>query len=83
MPGSYDQFEILRPLDQVQQIAFAILEEQNPPAARRRPDFFREFHAAFFQFGLRRVNRIHPQRDVPETGELVVAAVSGVGLSAA
>ncbi len=44
-------------------------------AARRRTDFLREFHAALFQFRLRRVNRVHAQRDVAETGELVVAAV--------
>ncbi len=70
-----DAAEILRTLDEVQQIPLAILEKQNPSAARRRTDFLREFHAALFQFRLRRVNRIHAQRDVPETGELVVAAV--------
>jgi len=49
-------------------------KKQNPPTTRRRFNGFGEFHAALFQFNLRRVNRVHAQRDVAESGELVVAA---------
>ena len=60
----------------MQQIAFAIIKKYKtlpPPAAR--PDFVVELHPAPDQFSLCRVNRIHPQRQMPETGELVVAPI--------
>ncbi len=44
-----------------------------PPAAG--PDFFDKFYAARFQFRFRRVQRRHAQREMAETGELVVRRV--------
>src|SRR5674476_175793 len=68
----FPERRIRRALDEVQQITFAVREEQNFAAARRRSGFFSELHTALFQFRLRRVERIHAQREVAEAGELVV-----------
>jgi hypothetical protein len=71
-------------------ISHPVLEEQNPAATRRRTDFLRECHAALFQLRLRRVNRVHAQRHMTESGQLVVAkvllcgrAVGGINLEPA
>jgi len=69
------QFEIFWALDQVQQVAFKVGKEQHAPATSGRPDFFAEFHAAFFQFGPGRVNRSHTQRDMTKSGEFVIVTV--------
>jgi hypothetical protein len=75
------QLEIFWPLDQMQQIAFGVFKEQDASAARRRPNFFAELHAVFFQFGFGHVNRIYPQRNMAKTGKFVVAPIVRLAVS--
>ena len=56
----------------MQQIAFKVFKKQHVPATGRWPDFFIEWHTAFFQFGFGCLHRIHAEGHVTVTGKLVV-----------
>src|SRR6266571_4212034 len=60
-------------LNQMKQIPFAILEEQDASAAARGLSRFIKNHAAAVQFSARGFNGVHAHRQMPPAGELVVA----------
>lgn len=78
MVNSFFVGAIAGAFEQVQQVAFGILEEMDVATTGSGAGGLCKFHAFMFQFFAGGLDGIHPECDMAETSEFIVAGVAEV-----
>jgi hypothetical protein len=73
------EWGIRRTINQVEQVAAGIPEEEHTPASARGLDWFREGDALLLQNGLGGLDTLYPKRQMPEAGQVVQAHIGRDG----